>query len=123
MARSRFVAFFAAPLLLPPLAVLLSACSTEADSYSESVENNFINGCEAELNDSPVYDNTQVASICKCSYEKIATYGEISFAEFENLDDELRENIDALAINVADTENISLLRRYLRACIVERLNS
>ena len=117
-------------LLLPCFAVMLVAASCGGsgaptgflpEDGGDTVRENFIEGCEVS-----VEDDTRLADdanrICVCTYGKIYanrdTSEGITFEQFDEVDDDLREDINKLKDNTNGTV-IGIIREYMRECITE----
>lgn len=117
-------------LLLPCFAVMLVAAGCggsgaptgfDPEDGGETVKENFIEGCEVS-----VKDDTRLADdanrICKCTYDKIYANRNnsegITFEQFDEVDDDLREDINKLKDNTNGTV-IGIIREYMRECITE----
>ena len=101
-------------LALVALSLLAAGCgdSGEPEEYNATVEDNYVKGCEIAIDDSTRLTATK-NDVCKCAYEEIKS--NISFEDFKRVDDDLRENINALD-QVGDT-TIDSIRSYVRQCI------
>lgn len=89
------------------------------DAGGATVKKNFIEGCEVA-----VEENSQLADdanrVCRCTYDKIVrespTSEGITFEQFDEVDDDLREDINKLSEPTNDTV-IRKIREYMRDCI------
>ena len=78
------------------VALLVSACFDEGTptSFDDTVETNFLSGCElaaeADPGISPVAQR-----YCVCAYERVRA--EISFDDFKNLDDDVKDDPDRIS--------------------------
>ena len=87
--------------------VLLAACgnSGEPTSYDDTVEENFMRGCEvaaeADSSISPV-----APKYCACAYERLVT--EISFEDFKKLDDDVKDDADKIRADEEDSTGAAL---------------
>ena len=120
-------------LLCAAVAIVLVAASCggsgaptgfAAEDGGETVRENFIEGCEVAVADSGNSQDSQLAvnaeMICECTYDRIvrdsATSDGITFEDFDEVDDDLREDIDLLTQPTNDRV-ISKIREYMRRCI------
>lgn len=108
--------------ILPALAVLalggllLAGCggSGEPEEYNATVEENYVKGCEISIDESNPQISDAIA-VCQCAYEKIVRG--VDFEDFKALDDDLREDIEALS-DIPDSDStIGDIRGYIRECI------
>ena len=93
--------------------LLAAACGTSGaptgyapDEGGETLHDNFTEGCEVALEDDP--QASQANEVCECSYEEIVRT--IPFDDFKELDDELRNDVEAIndtATGVAVTEIVA----------------
>lgn len=75
------------------LVLLLAACFDEGGptSFDDTVETNFMDGCELAAEADP--EISPVAPrYCACAYDRVRT--EISFEEFEQLDNDVKDDAD-----------------------------
>lgn len=88
------------------LVLLLAACSEggEPTSFDDTVETNFINGCELAAE-----TDAQISPVapryCACAYDRVRT--EISFEDFKQLDDDVKDDAD----NIIDEDEESAAAR------------
>lgn len=116
-------------LLLPcaAIAIMLIAASCGGsgaptsfaqEDGGETVRQNFTEGCEVAVEDSQLAPNAN--AVCQCTYDKIvrdsATSDGITFEDFDEVDDDLREDINLLSRPNNDRV-ISKIREYMRNCI------
>ncbi len=97
--------------------MLLAGCggSGEPEEYNATVEENYVRGCEISIDESNPQIGDAIA-VCQCAYEKIKRG--VEFEDFKELDDELREDIEALSNDIPDSDNtVGLIRGYIRDCI------
>ncbi len=110
------IAGFAGAALLVLAGLFLAGCggSGEPREYNATVRENYVKGCELAIRDDPQVREGKV--VCECAYEDIED--NVIFEEFKRIDDELRENINAL--DQADQDDtIDEIRGYVRTCINE----
>ena len=94
--------------------------SFESEDGGETVEANFTEGCEVAMEDSQLaaYAN----DVCQCTYDEIVrntnTSDGITFKDFDEVDNDLRGDIDLLSQPTND-KVITKIREYMRACITE----
>lgn len=117
-------------LLLPCLAIALilvaAACGGSGaptgfgeDEGGKTVEKNFIDGCVASVKaDTQLGDAAR--DICMCTYDNIVRESQtsegITFEDFDEVDDDLREDINKLSEPTNDRV-ITKIREYMRDCI------
>ena len=88
------------------VALLLAACFDEGapTSFDDTVETNFMNGCELAAETDP-----QISPVapryCACAYDRVRT--EIGFEDFKQLDDDVRDDAD----NIIDGDEESAAAR------------
>ena len=72
-------------------ALLLSACFDEGHptSYDDTVEDNFLSGCEVAAAADPAISPVS-QRYCTCAWNRLIV--EISFDDFKNLDDDVRDD-------------------------------
>jgi hypothetical protein len=94
--RSAFVAL--------PLVLLAAGCSSpgSVDDYNADTEMNFMLACE-EANRG--LGEAEATERCECWYEEISTT--IDFEEFETIEDDIRDALDAGDLNRDDLEVLS----------------
>jgi len=82
-------------VVISSLAFVAAACagSGNPEDYDQTVQDNFIEGCVASGSDDDTEAQAGLVAVCECAYAEISTT--ISYAEFKEFDDTLRENIDA----------------------------
>ena len=118
-------------LLLPcaAVAIILVAASCGGsgaptsfapEDGGETVRENFTEGCTVAVEDSQLAANAN--DVCQCTYDRIvlnsATSDGITFEDFDEVDNDLRGNINLLSQPTNDRV-ISKIREYMRACITE----
>ena len=76
--------------------LLLAACFDEGapTSFDDTVESNFLSGCEVAAQDDPAI-RPVAQRYCVCAYERVRA--EIGFEEFKSLDDEVRDDPDRIS--------------------------
>ena len=119
-------------LLLPCLAVAVmlvaASCGGSGaptgfgdEDGGDTVKKNFIEGCEVSVRDDSQLAN-EAEMICKCTYDRIVgesqTSEGITFEDFDEVDDDLREDINKLSEPTNDRV-ISKIREYMRDSITE----
>ncbi|MEQ8717168.1 MAG: hypothetical protein RIE08_06120 [Acidimicrobiales bacterium] len=125
--------------LLPALLVIVivaAACGSSGDpkSFDDQVEDgqslaerNFVDGCKVELADA---DDEVIAAaanaVCECAYDRftgadpdVPAAETITFEEFEQLDDELREDINSLD----GSRTGEIVQTAVRTCIQQVASS
>lgn len=118
-------------LLLPCLAIAVmlvaAACGGSGaptgfgeDEGGKTVEKNFIDGCvEASVEADPRLEDA-ADDICECTYDNIVRESQtsegITFEQFDEVDDDLREDINKLSEPTNDRV-ITKIREYMRDCI------
>ena len=77
------------------VALLLAACFDEGGptSFDDTVETNFMSGCELAAEADPLISPV-APRYCACAYDRVRT--EISFEEFEQLDDDVKDDPDKI---------------------------
>lgn len=108
-----------AGLVVTAVALLvLAGCggSGEPTEFNATVEENFVKGCEIEVSANSDLANNAM-DICSCAYERITGNNGITFAQFKGLDDDLREDINALSQEGGGDTTINTVRGYIRDCI------
>ena len=118
-------------LLLPCLAVAVmlvaASCGGSGaptgfgdEDGGDTVRKNFKEGCEVVVEDSGL--SVPANEVCECTYEEIVresqTSDGITFEDFDEVDDDLREDINKLSEPTNDRV-ISKIREYMRDCITE----
>ena len=116
-------------LLLPCLAIAVTlvaaACGGSGaptgfgdDEGGDTVKQNFIEGCDRAVKDSEL--SVPATRVCQCTYDNIVRESQtsegITFAKFDEVDDDLREDINKLSEPTNDRV-ISKIREYMRDCI------
>lgn len=119
-------------LLLPCLAVAVmlvaASCGGSGaptgfgdEDGGDTVRKNFIEGCKVAVGDDSQLDD-YANTICKCTYDRIVnesqTSERITFEDFDEVDDDLREDINKLSEPTNDRV-ISKIREYMRDSITE----
>ena len=76
--------------------LLLAACFDEGTptSFDDTVETNFLDGCEVAAGDDPAI-RPVAQRYCVCAYERVRA--EISFEDFKSLDDDVRDDPDRIS--------------------------
>lgn len=86
----------------------------------ETVRENFTEGCEVAVEDSQLAADAN--DVCQCTYDRIvrnsATSDGITFEDFDEVDNDLRGDINLLSQPTNDRV-ITKIREYMRACITE----
>ncbi|MCY3663251.1 MAG: hypothetical protein OXH28_10620 [bacterium] len=77
------------------VALLLAACFDEGapTSFDDTVEANFLNGCELAAEADPQISPVALR-YCGCAYDRVRT--EISFDDFKQLDDDVKDDPDKI---------------------------
>ena len=77
------------------LALLAAACGTSGapEEYDETTQKNYVDGCQVALDEDP--QAAPANEVCACAYDEIVRT--IPFEDFKELDDELRNDVDAIA--------------------------
>ena len=116
-------------LLLPCLAIAVTlvaaACGGsgaptgfDSEDGGDTVRNNFIEGCDRAVKDSEL--SVPANRVCQCTYDNIVRESQtsegITFAQFDEVDDDLREDINKLSEPTNDRV-ITKIREYMRDCI------
>ena len=88
----------------------------------ETVRENFTEGCEVAVEDSQLAADAN--DVCQCTYDRIvrnsATSDGITFEDFDEVDNDLRGDINLLSRQTDDPDSvINKIREYMRACITE----
>ena len=117
-------------LLIPCLAIALilvaAACGGsgaptgfDSEDGGDTVRNNFIEGCEVSVKADTQLD-AAANDICRCTYDNIVRESQtsegITFEQFDEVDDDLREDINKLSEPTNDRV-ITKIREYMRDCI------
>ena len=118
-------------LLLPcaAVAIILVAASCGGsgaptsfapEDGGETVRENFTEGCTVAVEDSQLAADAN--DVCLCTYNRIvrnsATSDGVTFKDFDEVDDDLRGDINLLSQPTNDRV-ITKIREYMRACITE----
>ena len=94
--------------------------SFDPEDGGETVRENFTEGCTVAVEDSQLAANAN--TVCQCTYDRIvrnsATSDGITFEDFDEVDDDLREDINLLSQPTNDRV-ITKIREYMRTCITE----
>ena len=116
-------------LLLPCLAIAVmlvaAACGGSGaptgfgeDEGGKTVKENFIKGCDRAVQDSEL--SVRATEVCQCTYDNIVRESQtsegITFEDFDEVDDDLREDINKLSEPTNDRV-ITKIREYMRDCI------
>jgi hypothetical protein len=84
-------------ILLPVLgiALLAVACGTSGapEEYDSTTRDNYIDGCQVALDEDP--QAAPANEVCACAYAEIVRT--IPFEDFKELDDDLRNDVTAIA--------------------------
>ena len=118
MAKSkRRKSSLAAVAMLVLMGLFLASCggSGEPTEYNQTVEDNYVKGCEVSIDESDSLSG-DARAVCQCAYDEIEA--NIDFEDFKSVDDALRGNIDALD-RAGDDENVDKIRGYVRDCITQ----
>ena len=117
-------------LLIPCLAIAVmlvaAACGGsgaptgfDSEDGGDTVRNNFIEGCEVSVKADTQLD-AAADDICMCTYDNIVRESQtsegITFEQFDEVDDDLREDINKLSEPTNDRV-ITKIREYMRDCI------
>ena len=89
------------------VALLLSACFDEGHptSYDNTVEDNFMRGCEVAAQADPAISPV-APKYCACAYTRLVE--EIAFDDFKSLDDDVRDDPDKIRADEADSTGAAL---------------
>ena len=103
-------------LALAALGLLAAGCgdSGEPEEYNATVEENYVKGCELAMDESQQRLTATKNEVCKCAYAEIKD--NIAFEDFKKVDDELRENINALDSKEGD-DTVKTIREHIKRCI------
>ena len=84
--------------------LLLAACSEggEPTSFDDTVQTNFLSGCEVAAEADPGISPV-AQRYCVCAYERVRA--EISFDDFKNLDDDVRDDPEKIRDDADDAES------------------
>ena len=87
--------------------VLLAACgeSGEPTSYDDTVEGNFIRGCEVAA-EADAAIRPVAPKYCACAYERLVA--EIPFDDFKSLDDDVKDDPDKIRAGEEDSTGAAL---------------
>lgn len=92
----------------------------DSEDGGDTVRNNFIEGCEVAVEASEL--SAAANRVCVCTYDEIVRESQtsegITFAQFDEVDDDLREDINKLSEPTNDRV-ISKIRGYMRECITD----
>ena len=96
--------------------------SFEREDGGETVRKNFTEGCTVAVEDSQLAADAN--DVCKCTYDEIFlnrnTSDGITFEDFDEVDDDLRRDINLLSRQTDDPDSvINKIREYMRACITQ----
>ena len=100
-------------LLILALALFATACTSEGlpNSYADQdgrAETQFIEACETSLTEG---EQSNAAEFCQCAFHTVAS--ELSFAEFVELDNKLKDDPAALSFEERQLlESVSLPCQY-----------
>ena len=86
------------------VALLVSACFDEGipTSYDDTVETNFLGGCEVAAAADPAISPV-AQRYCTCAWNRLIA--EISFEDFKNLDDDVKDDPDKITGDSDDEES------------------
>ena len=86
------------------MALLLAACFDEGapTSYDDTVETNFLEGCELAAEGDPAI-RPVAPRYCACAWERLRTGEEISFEDFKGLDDDVKDDPDKIRTDEEDS--------------------
>jgi hypothetical protein len=91
------------------LVVGLGACSHQRsipDTYGETTESNFTEGCEGALTESSgsgeALSNEDAGNVCECAYEAISGDGGVPYEEFKQITEDQEEEPSALPEALAE---------------------
>ena len=101
--RSRFLLLAACAAVV----LLVAACgdSGEPTSYDDTVEDNFMRGCEVAAEADPAI-RPVAPKYCGCAYERLVT--EIDFDDFKKLDDDVKDDPDKIRADEDDSTGAAL---------------
>ena len=87
--------------------LLLAACSEggEPTSYDDTVETNFLEGCELAAEGDPAI-RPVAPRYCVCTYDRVRA--EIPFDAFKGLDDDVKDDPDKIRTDEADSTGAQL---------------
>lgn len=90
-------------VLLLAIVMLAAACGTSGapEEYNQTTADNYIDGCMVALDEDPRASDAN--AVCTCAYDAISEEDSadyIPFEDFKELDDELRNDVNA----IGDTE-------------------
>ena len=120
-------------LLLPcaAVAIMLVAASCggsgaptsfDPEDGGETVRKNFTEGCTVAVEDNQLAADAN--DVCQCTYDRIVlntnTSDGITFEDFDEVDNDLRRDINLLSRQTDDPDSvINKIREYMRACITQ----
>ena len=89
------------------MALLLTACFDEGHptSYDDTVEDNFMRGCEVAAQADPAISPV-AQKYCGCAYTRLVD--EIEFDDFKSLDDDVRDDPDKIRADAEDSTGAAL---------------
>ncbi len=101
--RTRFLLLAACAAVV----LLVAACgdSGEPTSYDDTVEDNFMRGCEVAAEADPAI-RPVAPKYCGCAYERLVT--EIDFDDFKKLDDDVKDDPDKIRAEEEDSTGAAL---------------
>ena len=101
--RSRFLLLATCAAVV----LLVAACgnSGEPTDYDDTVEDNFMRGCEVAAEADPAI-RPVAPKYCGCAYERLVT--EISFDDFKSLDDDVKDDPDKIRADEDDSTGAAL---------------
>ncbi len=101
--RSRFLLLGACAAVV----LLVTACGEggEPTSFDDTVEENFISGCEVAAEADPAI-RPVAQRYCACAYDSVRT--EISFDDFKQLDDDVKDDPDKIRAEEEDSTGAAL---------------
>ncbi len=91
------------------VALLLAACFDEGapTSYDDTVETNFLEGCELAAQGDPAI-RPVAPRYCACAWERLRTGEEISFEDYKKLDDDVRDDPNKIRTDDEDSTGAAL---------------
>ena len=91
-----------------------------SEDGGDTVRQNFIEGCEVAVEGSEL--SAPANRVCVCTYDEIVRESQtsegITFEQFDEVDDDLREDINKLSEPTNDRV-ITKIREYMRDCITQ----
>ena len=101
--RSRFLLLAACAAV----ALLVAACGEtgEPTSYDDTVEENFMRGCEVAAETDPAI-RPVAPKYCGCAWNRLIT--EIDFDDFKKLDDDVKDDADKIRADEEDSTGAAL---------------